>query len=164
MDVFAQNKLLLRLVIVLAIINALSIGVFLWKGNSNPPPPPPHENDGRVDVSEVLKRKLNLTEDQTSQIKKIRNDFFIKEKQLESDIRAERDSMNEAMFNKAVNDSLVISLAKRISANEFNMEMLRFEQAKQFKAICTSQQLEKFNELVKEIRDYFKPNHEPGKK
>lgn len=162
MDVFTQNKLLLRLVIVLAIINALSIGVFLWKGNSNPPPP--HEKDVKADVSEVLQSKLNLTEDQTSQIRKIRNDFFIKEKQLESDIRAARDSMNEAMFNKAVNDSLVISLAKRISANEFNMEMLRFEQAKQFKSICTPQQLEKFNELVKEIRDYFKPDHNPEKK
>jgi ribosome biogenesis GTPase A len=68
------------------------------------------------------------------------------------------------MFNKSINDTLILSLAKRVSQNEYKMELLRFEQAKKFKTLCTPEQLEKFNDLVIEIRDYFKPEKEPKRK
>jgi hypothetical protein len=37
------------------------------------------------------------------------------------------------------------------------------EQAQQLKTICTPQQLEKFDKLVIEIRDYFRPDNRPPK-
>ena len=55
-------------------------------------------------------------------------------------------------------------LAKRVSEYEYKMELLRYEQAQQFKSICTPEQREKFEALVKEIRDYFKPNNQPPRK
>ena len=78
-------------------------------------------------------------------------------------VRNERDSMNTVMFNKNNNEELVKSLAKRISDNEYQMELLRFDQAKEFKSICTPEQLEKFEGLIKEIRDYFRPDNQPPK-
>ena len=86
------------------------------------------------------------------------------EKILEEIIRNEKDSMNVEMFNETTNDKLLESLAKRISGNEFRMELIRMEQAKQLKKICTPQQLMKFEKLVLEIRDYFRPNNQPKEK
>ena len=121
-------------------------------------------NDRRFqDVSAVLQKELNLTEQQAEQIKKLRSDFFEKEQLLSTSIRAERDSMNQVMFNKNADSILIQSLAKNIADNEYQMEMLRFQQAQQLKSICTPEQLERFEKLVREIRDYFRPD-EPKRK
>lgn len=163
MDVFAQRKLLIRIVIVLVILNVASISVFLFKDCCHRPPPKEHRDEQR-DVSDVLKNELNLTEKQVQQFKDIRTGFFEKEKALAKVIRSERDSMNEAMFSKSTDEELVKALARRVANNEYQMELLRFEQSKQLKAVCTPEQMGKFEELVKEIRDYFKPDNKQDKK
>ncbi len=163
MDVFAQRKLLIRIVIILVFLNVFSIGIFLWKDFSHKPPPRENREEQR-DVSDVLKNQLNLSEKQVQQFKDIRSGFFDKEKALSKVIRAERDSMNEAMFNKNTSEDLIKSLAKAVADNEYQMELLRYEQSKQLKAICTPEQMEKFGELVKEIRDYFRPDNKPERK
>ena len=117
----------------------------------------PKENNR--DVAQVLQKELNLKPEQVEKIRKLRSDFFAKEKELSKNIRSARDSMNFIMFNKATNDEQVKYLAKKIADNEFVMELLRYEQAKQFKSICTPQQLKKFEGLIREIRDYFKPEN-----
>lgn len=163
MEVFAQNKLLKWCVALLVIINVLTLGTFFWKEHSHPNQRPIIPDDFR-DVSGILQKELDLTPTQAEQIKKIRADFYEKEKLLSFTIRGERDSMNMIMFNKNTDDSLVKSLARGVAENEYKMELLRLEQAQQLKAICTPQQLEKFDKLVIEIRDYFRPDNRPPKK
>lgn len=161
MDIFKQNKFLIRLVITLSLVNIISIGTILYRDFFRKPPP---DNPSHVQrkISEILKKELNLSGKQVQQIINLRSGFFEKEKVLSEIIKSERDSMNIVMFSKTTNEELVKALAKRVADNEFKMEMLRFEQAKQFKAICTSDQLEKFERLILEIRDYLKPD-EPRK-
>jgi len=163
MEIFSQNKLLLRCVIFLALLNVFSISIFLWKEFHHGPLLFP-KNEDYHDVSGILQRELNLTPEQTDQIKALRSDFFEKETTLTATIRSERDSMNELMFNKDTDTTLVKSLAKRVADDEYQMELLRFEQAQQLKAICTPEQLKKFNGLVKEIRDYFRPDNQPKRR
>jgi hypothetical protein len=170
MDIFTQNKVLKRLTILLALLNIVLIGVFVWKGSFNKPqrkgrPPRPEDfKNGRPprsediqDVSLILKEELHLTEIQVAQLQTLRADFFKQEVVLKATIRATKDSMNELIFNKITDETLVKSLARSISENEYQMELLRIEQAKKLKTICTPEQLEKFNTLVIEIRDYFRP-------
>jgi Spy/CpxP family protein refolding chaperone len=156
MDVLKQNKLLFKLIIFLVLMN-VAIVVFLVV-------PKPHEQfDGRRpdrninEISGVLKDELQLTPKQIDQLKTLREDFFMKESKLRKIIKSQRDSMNEFMFNAQTDTVLVKSIAKRVSENEFKMEMLRFEQAKTLKTICTPDQMKKFESLVIDIRDYFKP-------
>ena len=166
MDIFAQKKILVRLVVLLALLNLSSIGVFLWKEFSprnrqeQSFPPPPHGANPH-ELVKILAQELKLSETQVEQIKQLRFDFHKREEMVLRLIRSQRDSMNTEMFNKNTNDSLILALAKRISANEYQMEMLRFQQSKEFKAVCTPEQLEKFELLMIEIRDYFKPNKPP---
>jgi Spy/CpxP family protein refolding chaperone len=184
MDIFTQNKLLIRGIIVLAVLNIASIGVFVWKDfihqprqdrqniSGHPPrpedfnddrPPRPEDAENRPpqyktfqDVSTVLEKELHLTPSQVAQIQALRVDFFKKEQVLGTTIRTKRDSMNQLMFNKLTDETVVKALARGIAEQEYQMELLRLEQAQTLKMICTPEQLERFNDLVKEIRDYFK--------
>jgi Spy/CpxP family protein refolding chaperone len=198
MDIFTQNKLLIRLIILLALLNVASIGVFVWKdfikqphqenaqGNGRPPRPedfkdgrpprpedfkdgrPPRPEDdgnrppqynGTQDVSTVLEKELHLTKTQVAQLQVLRADFFKKEVQLKASMGMKRDSMNELMFNQTTDETVVKALARGIAENEYQMELLRLQQAQTLKSICTPEQLARFNELVIEIRDYFQPHH-----
>jgi Spy/CpxP family protein refolding chaperone len=163
MEIFSQNKLLIRCVIFLALLNVFSISIFWWKESHQGPLLFPRNEDYH-DVSGVLQRELNLTPEQTEQIKKLRSDFFEKETTLTATIRSERDSMNQLMFNKDTDAELVKAIARRVADNEYQMELYRFEQAQRLKSICTPEQLQKFNGLVKEIRDYFRPDNQPKKR
>lgn len=124
---------------------------------------PPMPMDGRRpdrnmnEVFGVLKGELQLNATQIEQLKTLREDFFMKESKLAKTIKSQRDSMNELMFNAQTDTFLVKAVAKRVSENELKMEMLRFEQAKTLKTICTPAQMKKFESLVIDIRDYFKP-------
>lgn len=163
MDVFTQNKILIRVIIVLVVFNLIFIALILredFRPRSHQSP----KINGKGDISALLKRELNLDENQTRQIRDLRLAFFEKERILASAIRSERDSMNELMFSNNTNDLQIKSLAKRIADNDNQMELLRYEQALKLKSICTPVQLEKFNGLVKEIRDYFRPDPKPDKK
>ncbi len=161
MDIFAQKKLLGRLVILLTALNLVSIGIFLWKDSLHHHEPElfPSHSEYR-DVSIVLKKELNLSDIQVEQIKNLRIDIFEKEKSLASTIRDQRDSINAAMFNKVTNEEEVKALAKSVADKEYQMELLRIDQAQQLKALCTPEQLEKFKDLVLEIRDYFRPDNQ----
>jgi periplasmic protein CpxP/Spy len=168
MDIFTQKKLLVRIVILLTVLNIGLIGIFLWKDFFNRPPRPLNKRADAVaninetrDVSRILERELKLSKEQVDQVRKIRSDYFEKEKELETSIRSVRDSMNSIMFVANTNEEIVRSLAKRVADNEFKMEMLRFDQAKEFKSVCNPDQLEKFESLIREIRDYLRIENKP---
>lgn len=165
MDIFSQNKLLFRTVLFLVVINLASITFFTLRGMR-----PNHEpllfpkNEQYRDVSGVLKKELNLSNKQVAQFDEIRKRNFEKQVDLKQIIRDDKDAMNEEMFNINTDENKIKSLAKKISDNEYKMELLRFDQAKELKAVCKPEQLEKFENLVKEIRDYFRPDNQPNKK
>ena len=157
MDIFTQKKLLVRIVIVLAALNLLSIGFFVCKVLMPPPRPATEAPAEARDVSAILEKELDLTSGQVDRIKSLRTDFAEKEKRLVIEIQADRDSMNKEIFNKVTHEEVVRSLAGKISENEYKMEMLRFEQATELKSICTPDQVDRFEKLVRDMRDFFKP-------
>ncbi len=169
MDIFTQKKNLIRTVIILVLLNLFSLSFLVWKEVSRRPPEVgdpalfPRQEDFR-DVSRILKKELYLSEKQVEQFQKLRTDFFEKEQILALTIRNKKDSMNVEMFNKVTNEQLVLHLAKEITENGYKMELLRIEQAKALKAICTIPQQEKMEDLVIEIRDYFRPDNQPKRK
>jgi Spy/CpxP family protein refolding chaperone len=160
MDIFTQKKLLVRIVIILAVLNIALMGIFLWRDVFHRPSPPVKVNEAR-DLTRVLQRELKLTREQTEEIRKLRDDFSRKENEIEIAMKAERDSMNNMMFRIGTDDVMVKSIARRISENGFRMEMLRIEQAKAIKAVCNDEQLQKFESLVRELRDYLQPQNKP---
>jgi hypothetical protein len=158
MDIFGQNKLLIRMIAILILLNAGLIGFFLFRDKRHKPPP---RADNIEQLSYILEKELELTPLQSRQFLDLRHTYFSKENEVLELLRSQRDSMNTEMFNKHTNEILLNQLAQRISQNEYRMEMLRIEQANELKKICTPEQVERFGNLVREIRDYFRPMHPP---
>jgi Spy/CpxP family protein refolding chaperone len=165
MDVFTQNKNLIRVIIVLITLNIVSIGFFIFKEmrpfNDRLLFP---KNEAYKDVSGILQKKLNLSGKQVAQFDEIRKRNFEKQAALKQIIRADKDAMNEEMFNKNTNETKIKQLAFKVCKNEYKMELLRFQQAKELKAVCNDEQLAKLKSLVIEIRDYFRPDNQPRKR
>ena len=165
MDVFSQNKILIRTIIILVVLNIALISFFVFKEMK-----PRHEpflfpkNEDYKGVSVILKKELNLTDKQVAQFDEIRKQNVEKQAFIKEIIREDKDAMNQEMFNKNSNEQKVKSLAKKISFNEYQIELLHFEQAKKLKAVCNNEQLDKFEDLVLEIRDYFRPDNQPRRR
>ncbi len=162
MDIFAKQKIFIRTIIILVIMNIALMGFFIFKEIK-----PFHEpllypkNEEYHDVSGILKKELNLTNKQVAQFDEIRKQNFEKQSALKEIIRKDKDAMNQEMFNKKTDEAKIIQLAKKVSQNEYQIELLHIEQAKKLKAVCNEEQLDKFEDLVLEIRDYFRPDNQP---
>ena len=165
MDIFAKQKIFVRTIILLVVLNIILLGFFIFKEMK-----PRHEpllfpkNEEYKDVSLILKKELNLTNHQVLQFDEIRKQNFEKQAALKEIIREDKDAMNQEMFNKNSNETKIIQLAKKVSQNEYQIELLHFEQAKKLKAVCNEEQLNKFQDLVKEIRDYFRHDNQPTRR
>jgi hypothetical protein len=61
------------------------------------------------------------------------------------------------MFKQNSDTNFVKAIAHRVAENEYQMELYRIEQSNKMKEIFTKEQLQQLEELVIEIRDYFKP-------
>jgi Spy/CpxP family protein refolding chaperone len=172
MNIFSQQKWLIRLVIVLVTLNIGAMCFILWQHKNNKPTPATQvpivqkqeEKDNRPpkksveELSQILKQELELTPEQEEKFKAIRQDFFDKEQQVRKKLNAGRDSLNEEMFSNSIDTNLAKQIARGIAENEYQIELYRLAQAQQLAKICTPQQLNKFQDLVKEMRDYFRPN------
>lgn len=164
MDIFSQKKFFIRIIIFLVLLNLLSISLFVWKSVCHNEPLLYPKNEDYKNVSGILKKELNLDEKQASKLDEIRERYFLKEIDIKKSIKNYKDEMNEKMFNKNSDELAIKILAKQIADKEYQMELLRFEQAKEMKSICTDEQKNKIENLVKEIRDYFRPDNQPNKR
>jgi hypothetical protein len=161
MDIFVQTKILKRTIIILVVLNLLVLGLFALKEFRPSEDNRFNDRTSHGDLLEVLQNELGLSEVQVKEFRNIRSSFMQKENDLETIMRNGRDSMNVEIFRKESDSTLMVSLMQRISKNMFKREMLRFQQAEALKAVCTNEQLLKFELLVIEIRDYLQP--EPKK-
>ena len=152
MDIFSKYKYLLRITWVLVVVNLCCMAYIGWMTRSRKP-----QGRNMEAVQKTLRKRLNLSPEQEAEFVRIRESFFEKEAVLSTQIKAQRDSMNMEMFNEHTDTVLLEALARRIAANEYQMEKYRMEQGTQLKKICTPEQLKAFEGLVKEIRDYLKP-------
>ena len=73
MDIFSQNKLLIRTILFLVILNLGSITFFTIKGLRPPQEKELRPNDDKKkEITTILKKELNLTNQQVVQFNKIR--------------------------------------------------------------------------------------------
>jgi len=156
MDIFSQKKILISAVIVLLLFNLLLVGI-LGFGLFRPKPQPQPRPVDETELAAVLKKELNLSEQQAEELRNIRTQFFQKEQIITGIIRSKRDSMNLLMFGDNANDTFLKQLAAGVSENEYNMELLRIDQAEKLRTICNGEQIKKLQKLVKEVRDYLRP-------
>jgi hypothetical protein len=155
MDIFTRNKFLVRIILILIFLNLFTTGYLLWqkKGGREDR----QQKRGNEKSVQFLRGKLHLTREQETAILKLREDFASKEQSIAQLIRSQRDSMNVVMFHSETDSVRLKKIARRVAENEYQMELLRIDQAQQMKNICTDEQLKEFQHLVINIRDFFQP-------
>ena len=178
MDIFLQKIIFIRIIILLIILNLFSIGIFLYKdffGNANKivaehqyqpqnkedkdetfSSKNPQDTRETRELGDILERELNFSKEQVAQIQVLRSKFYHKEKDLFKKMKGIKRQLTKEVFNKTTNDTLVKSLIKEISIIEYQKEMMRFEQIQELKTICTPAQLDKFDDLMEEMKQYFR--------
>jgi Spy/CpxP family protein refolding chaperone len=154
MEIFKQNQLLKRGVVILVILNIVLISIVFFNASR---PEKNREADNNEQLILTLKKELSLTNEQCEKMRSIRNDFFQEEIRIREVVRSERDSMNEIIFSDSVNVNKANNLAIKISNYMYEIESLRIRQAQELMTICTLEQRKKINQLRREIKDYFKP-------
>ena len=166
MDVFSQNRLLIRLVTGLLLMNLMMLAFLAFREFRHPHGERKVDTEPSLkkDVSAILTESLDLNAEQEEKIRTLRSNFLEKEKELSAVIRGKRDSMNEIMFSNRSNDTTLMQLAHSVAVCEEQMEWLRIEQARALRSVCTQEQQAKFENLVREIRDYFKPENKKRRK
>ncbi len=169
MDIFTRQKVLVRMVIFLIALNIGSIVFFVGSNFRNQNlEHTPHDhgpllfpkNEAYRDMTIILKKELNLSAKQVKQFDLIRKRNFQKQVVVEGIIRFHKDEINKELFKLNTNNNTIELLAKQISENEYKMQLIRFKQAKELKAVCSKLQQKKMEELVIEIRDYFRPDNQ----
>ncbi|MEI7423601.1 MAG: Spy/CpxP family protein refolding chaperone [Prolixibacteraceae bacterium] len=159
MDIFSKNKFLVRIIFILLFLNIISTGYLWFQKREKPDDRQPKKE--RENSMRALKDKLNLTREQEMAIVSLRQDFVQREESVTQMIKSQRDSMNVVMFHSDSDTSMLKRIAKRVADNEFQLELLRIEQAQKFKGICTPEQLREFQHLVINIRDILQPPNQP---
>ena len=159
MDIFSRNKFLVRIIFVLLFLNIISTGYLWFQKKERPEDRQPKKE--RENSLRVLKDKLHLTREQENAIISLRQDFTKREESVTEKIKAQRDSMNVVMFRADNDTSMLKKIAKRVADNEYQLELLRIDQAQKLKNICTEEQLKEFQHLVMNIRDFFQPQNQP---
>lgn len=157
MDIFTRNKFLVRIIVILILLNLFSMSYLWWDKRDRPENGVRSPRRAKENSAHILRDKLGFSKAQEEAVVQLREDFMRREEQITALIRSQRDSMNMVMFHVDSDTTLLKSLARRVSENEYQMELLRIEQAKKLKEICTKEQLLEFQNLVKSMRDYFQP-------
>lgn len=168
MDIFTKRIFLIRTLILMVVLNLSFIAYFFFLkqgGNTNiideSGPLLFPKNEGYRDMTPILKRELKLTDSQVIRFNVVRKSNFEKQVVLSRINRDLKDSLNVNFYRINTDEELVLTLIKKISENVLQNELLRYAQAKELKSICTKEQQERFDLLVKEIRDFFRPDNQP---
>lgn len=149
----------MRIIFILLFLNIISTG-YLWFQKWEKPDDRLAKKE-RENSMRTLKEKLDLSREQEQAIGILRQDFAAREEAVTQMIRSQRDSMNVVMFHQDNDTSMLKRIAKRVADNEYQLELLRIDQAQKFKSICTAEQLKEFQHLVINIRDILQPQNKP---
>ncbi len=146
------------LVILLLIANIATIS-FFWMGMRN-------KHDPAQQPSEYIIKELALNVVQQKEYKAMVDDHRKQSKQLNEQIRALKDSFFELLTHENINDSNKNMMATRIAALDQQLDLLTFDHFKQVRKICTLDQQQKFDKIIKDIlrmmgRPAPRGNHPP---
>jgi protein CpxP len=152
-----KTKLLTIAVVGLLILNLGMMGLFLFNGK-----PPQHQGGPEGEgPKKIIIERLNFDEGQQKQYEGIITEHRSKTKELNKRSRDLHDELYSLLKNNTIDKTISDSLIKTITENQKAKEDLNFDHFQKIKAICKSDQLERFNGLVIDLTHLFSPKNGP---
>ncbi|KAA3604182.1 MAG: hypothetical protein DWQ06_04840 [Calditrichaeota bacterium] len=157
MDYFTNKKFMTWTIAILVLLNILTLsGIWFLKFS----PKPPFADFPRKERSEfLLKKKLNLTDEQLQKFRDLRKKHFEETREFGNKIHNLKRELSEEVFKKTQNQSEVEKLIEKVGQLEMQIEKGKFKHFLELKSVCTPEQQKKFREIFKEIMPPHKVTH-----
>lgn len=144
MDFIRRNKLLGSLVIVLVIFNAALLA-FLWFGRKEKSNP-----KGSVGENKFLEEQLNLSPEQTTELKSLRQSHFRLIEQYQKELNETRRQLH-GLWNKENSNEQAKTLSAKMGEVQSKIEYATYDHFASIRAICTPEQQQTFDRIISEV-------------
>lgn len=139
-----KNKLLTWLVVLLVIANAVTITMF-WLGRAKHPPQP------KGSPQEFLVKELKMDSSQQKRFDLLRKEHQEAAEIIREKIKTAKESFFDLLKQANVTDSTKQAAAKAISNNTEELDILTWNHFQKLRALCTTEQQKKFDEIIQEV-------------
>src|SRR5258706_9700515 len=142
----STNKIVTVDVVLLLLVN-IAMVIFIVKGKN-----PYDSRRGKGGNSiEIKDKELNMTEQQKSEAKKLRDIHFAKIKPLFDSIRAAKSAFFSLIKDSNVSDSILNVYDKRITETQSVVDKLTFAHFRSIRALLNPDQQVKYDEFVQKM-------------
>lgn len=152
MDLVNQNKFKNGLIIVLLLVNLITISILWMKTVKEEDVKPSVEKESPKGESvSLMKQVLNLDDEQTKQLEKLRNDKLDLSKKYNDSLSLIKKQLADELFKSKSNEELVKEKSKKIGELQTKVELVRYNHFNELLAICTPEQKEKLKPIIQEL-------------
>ncbi len=142
-----SNKVMTIALVLLLLVNVAML-VFMLKGR-------PHRN-GRMDnnhqpVFEMMSKELNMTDQQKTDFKKMREEHFAAIKPVFDSIRTLKKSLFNLIRADNVNDSTINYYSMLIAAQQSIIDKMTISHFRKVRALFTGDQQKKYDDFVEKM-------------
>lgn len=171
MNWVTENSFLKWLAVVLLLFNLLTLTT-IWLNilDRKEPPPVREENNPPPDPMNLMKRELNLSNEQVKMFEEKRNRLFSISDSLMSNMRDLQKKLTHQLSIKEENTVLIDTITNQMGEIQAELEKLRFDHFKGLLALCTPGQRDKLIPVLKQIMEvkppdekHQDPEFQPGK-
>lgn len=150
-----KNKLLTGLVVLLLLANAATITMF-WIGKAKHPPPP------KGTPQEFLVKELKLDAKQQEQLEVLVKEHRQSAEILRRKTREAKETFFDLLKKQNVTDSTKQTAAKVVSSITEELDLLTLNHFQKVRSLCTTDQQQKFDEIIKEVTGMMGQQRPPG--
>jgi Spy/CpxP family protein refolding chaperone len=153
-----RTKLLTIAVVGLLLLNLGTLTLMMFKQTGPHPVGSPHCGEG---PKKIIIERLNFDEEQQKQYEVIIKDHQFKMKELNRKSRELHDELYSLLTAADIDKTKSDTIIQQIAKNQKELDNLNFDHFQKIKAICKSDQLERFNGLVIDLTHLFRPKDGP---
>ena len=140
----STTKILAIAVTLLLLVN-IAMVIFIVKGRKH------DQKRGKGNPIEMLEKELNMTEQQKTEIKKLRDEHFSKIRPLFDSVRAAKSVFFGLIKDPDVSDSMLDIYGKRITETQATVDKLTFAHFRSVRALLNPDQQIKYDEFVQKM-------------
>jgi hypothetical protein len=161
MDWITQSKYIKWLIGILLAINLVTISI-IWILIIDRKGPAPFEGDKRPQGTiEMMKKEINLSDDQLKLFEKLRKENFERAKLFFEKIDSAKKLLSEELADDKLDTVLINSLTNKIGILFAEMEKQRLKHFHDLLSICTKEQKEKLTLIFKNLIGGKPPQNMP---
>jgi Spy/CpxP family protein refolding chaperone len=140
-----SNNKILTIAVVLLLIANIALVAFMIKGKNRGNS---KRAGGKGNPAEMMYTELNMTEEQKTAHKQLKEEHFNNIKPLFDSLRAAKAALFTLLKDSTVNDSLLDQYNQRICEKQSTIDKLTFAHFRRIRNLFTPEQQPKFDEFV----------------